>query len=373
MDRIKILFLIDQIEKAGTESHLLLLAGALPASRFDCRIGVLSVSEFQRQLKATVPIVDLGVSTKWGFGTVRDLLRVARYIRRERFHIVQTHFNDSELIGTLATRLYPKRPRLVVTRRNNYHWTGEQPRMFQIIKRTRRLADHILANSLSVMEKCREYEGVGESGVSVIYNAVDTSLYDPEHFPDAKEKLGLAGCYPVIGVVANSRPVKGLFDFLDAAVIVRTAVPAATFVHIGSGPLDEQLRMRAEQLGLTPHVRFLGSRYDVPHVLPAFDVAVLPSHSEGFSNALIEYMADARPIVATDVGDAAWVIEHGIDGLLVPARQPQRLGGGIIALCQDPGMAREFGRRARERAVECWSVAKIIQQYQRFYEQLVDN
>ncbi len=373
MDRIKILFLIDQIWKAGTESHLLLLAGALPASRFDCRIGVLSVSEFQRQLEATVPIVDLGVNIQRGFGTIRALLRVARYIRRERFDIVQTHFTDSELIGTLATRLCWQRPRLVVTRRNNYHWIGEQPRMFQIIKRTRRLADHILANSSSVMEKCREYEGVNESGISVINNAVNTSLYDPEHFPDAKEKLGLAGCYPVIGVVANSRLVKGLFDFLDAAAIVRSTVPAATFVHIGFGPLDEQLRMRAKQLGLTSHIRFLGSRHDVPHVLPAFDVAVLPSHSEGFSNALIEYMAAARPVVATDVGDAARVIERGTDGFLVPARQPQRLADSVIALCQDPAMAREFGRRAREKAVKCWSVPKIIEQYQTFYEQLVDN
>ncbi len=373
MDKIKILFLIDQLGKAGTESHLLLLSSFLPAARFDCTIGVLSVSDYQKQMVVSIPIVDLRVNSKWGVRTLQDVIRVARYIRRERFHIVQTHFMDSEFIGTLATRLFFKRPRLVVTRRNNYYWIDDQPWMFKIIKRTRHLADHVLVNSVSVKEACRRIEGAADDAISVIYNAVDTSLYDPYRFPDAKRELGLDDRSPVVGVVANSRPVKGLFDFFEGARIVHAAIPSATFVHVGSGPLDDRLRARTDELGLSSCVRFLGSREDVYRILPAFDVAVLPSHSEGFSNALIEYMAAGRAVVATNVGDAAQVVENGSDGFLVPPREPQLLSEKIIELIANPDRAVLFGKRAREKAIGLWSIPKVSEQYQRFYERLLTN
>jgi len=368
--RTRILFLIDQLGLAGTETHALRLAGNLSASHFDCRIGVLASNEFQRSLKVTMPIIDFGNGHLRPSPSIGNILRVARYIRREKIDILQAYFFDSELVAAAATRLCRPRPRFLVTRRNNYHWIQEYPHQLKIIRHTARMADQVLVNSRSVMANCELHEGLSASRIKVIYNGIDIGKYSGRNVEQAKKILGLDGQYPIIGVVASSRPEKGVREFVEAAAHVAAAHPTAVFVHVGFGLLDKEMRERAGELGLSARMVFLGSRDDVPEILPAFDVAVLPSQSEGFSNALLEYMAAGRAIVATEVGDAAIVITSGTNGFLVPPKDPRTLADRIIELCDDPVLAREFGKRAGE-AVERWSLPAILLQYERFYDQLL--
>jgi glycosyltransferase involved in cell wall biosynthesis len=109
---------------------------------------------------------------------------------------------------------------------------------------------------------------------------------------------------------------------------------------------------------------------DVPGFLGGLDVAVLPSRAEGMSNALLEYMAAGRPLVATAVGAAPDLVEDGVHGLLVPPDDPQALAEAIGALLDDPARARELGAEARRRAAEHYSREAMVRRFEEFYTSL---
>src|SRR5262249_20904979 len=140
---------------------------------------------------------------------------------------------------------------------------------------------------------------------------------------------------PRIGVVSNLDPVKGVEDFVRAAAIVRAAHPSSLFEVAGDGPLREPLERLIAELGMMAHFRLHGRIGKIESFLERLDIAVLPSRSEGMSNALLEYMAAGKPIVATAVGANPELIRDGVDGVLVPPGDPQALAQGMRRLLED--------------------------------------
>src|ERR1043166_1783420 len=137
---------------------------------------------------------------------------------------------------------------------------------------------------------------------------------------EARAALGLPGdgARRFVTVVANLRhEVRDIPTFLRAAARVRAEVEDAAFVVAGEGPLAEPLRALAEELGIAETAFFRGRRAGVADLLAASDVGVLSSKAEGFSNSILEYMAAARPVVATDVGGAREAVVEGETGHLV--------------------------------------------------------
>jgi glycosyltransferase involved in cell wall biosynthesis len=369
--RIKILFLIDSLEPGGTERQLMLLAERLPRQTFEPLIGVLRGSPFLASLSLKTPIVNFnwrGVKVIKHFALVAKL---HRFIRRNHFDIVQTHFIDSSIYGSLAVRLSRDKPFLVGTRRNLYYWIKDLPFSFAVYNYTSRWSDRILVNSHSIYDKCRELENIPNTKIELIENGVEVGRFREVSSEAAKEKVGLAGRYPVVGVVANFRPVKGLTDFLQAAARVHREFPGSRFVLVGNGPQRQELLELAGKMGVAPATTFLGHSTKISDIIPAFDVAVQSSISESFSNVLIEYMAAQRPIVATRVGDAERIIVSGKDGLLVSPGSERELGEAILSLVRNPEEAAAIARRAREKVEDNWEFTKILERYQSFYQELV--
>jgi glycosyltransferase involved in cell wall biosynthesis len=214
-------------------------------------------------------------------------------------------------------------------------------------------------------------EGVPPEKITFIPNAIEVGRFNGISTEKAKKSIGLAGKFPVIGVVGNFRPVKGLVSFIEAAAEVYREIPTARFVLVGKGLQEEELRGRARDLGIQERVLFLKDYSDIPAVMAAFDVAVQPSLSESFSNALLEYMASSKPIVATRVGDTEIVIEDGREGLLVKPNGPEELSAAILSLCKNRGKADEMGKLARVKVETNWSLSKILDTYEQFYKNLV--
>ncbi len=131
--------------------------------------------------------------------------------------------------------------------------------------------------------------------------------------------------------------------FLRAAQRVKESVPDAAFIIAGEGELKEMTQALARSLGIEDRTFFIGRCQDVGAVLSISDVCVLSSRSEGFSNAILEYMAAGRPVVATDVGGAREAIVHGESGYLVPAGDHDRMAEHIISLLQRPETAQLDG------------------------------
>ena len=138
-----------------------------------------------------------------------------------------------------------------------------------------------------------------------------------------KKRLGIHPESPVVGMVANVREIKGHSYLLQAASIIHRSNPNAQFLMVGydmkkSAFTIAGLKRQGEEMGIYQNLHFLGGREDVADLISIFDVAVLASLSEGFSNVILEYMASSKPVVATEVGGNPEIVVHGETGLLVP-------------------------------------------------------
>src|SRR5262249_23509100 len=136
---------------------------------------------------------------------------------------------------------------------------------------------------------------------------------------------------------------------------VSESIPGAAFIIAGEGELKEATQELARTLGIAERTFFIGRCQDVGAVLSISDVCVLSSTSEGFSNSILEYMAAARPVVATDVGGAREAIVHGDTGYLVAAGDDDQLAQHIISLLSDPENARAMGESGRRRVHDKFS------------------
>lgn len=373
--KIKILYLIDELLPGGTENQLILLSEGLPREQFIPIIGVLQKTEYQDSLNLSTPIINfnLNVNGRPFLRNISLLWRLLTYLNREKINIVQTHFIDSSIYGSLAVRLCRNRPYLIGTRRNLYHWVDEEPRAFRFYSYVSRWADKILVNSYQVYDKCKERESIPSHRIVVIQNGVEIEKFSGISSEDAKRKIGLSGVYPVIGVVANWRPVKGLTSFIKAAAQIHAQISSARFILAGFGPQKSELVHLSQELGIEDHVIFMEDCSNIHEIIPAFDIAVQSSLSESFSNVLIEYMAAERPIVATRVGDAENVIEEGKEGLLIKPNCPEELCAAILYLLQNRQKAAEMGMLARTKVEKKWRFSKILDTYHKFYFELIQQ
>jgi glycosyltransferase involved in cell wall biosynthesis len=222
------------------------------------------------------------------------------------------------------------------------------------------LTDGIVAVSPRVAESCRQRFGLSSSKVTVIPNGVDLGRF--EALPPssiAKSELGLEAGHLVITCTANFRPVKGHKYLLEAFAVVHRQVPHAKLLLVGDGPLRASFEADIRRLELSEHVRLLGATEQVERVLAASDLFVLPSLTEGMSNALLDAMAAGLAVVATDAGGNADVIEDGVCGLLVPPRDSNALAEAMLRLLNDAYLRDQLGTAARLKIRQTYSIEAV--------------
>jgi glycogen synthase len=188
-----------------------------------------------------------------------------------------------------------------------------------------------------------------------------------------RRELGIDESDVLIGTVATFRPVKDLHTMLEAMSLVARARPRAKLVLLGDGPLKHDLTATVERLGLGSVVRFPGWRNDATQLLPAMDLFVLSSLSEGISLALLEAMAAGVPVVATKVGGNLEVLREPSSGLLVPPRSPHDLAHAILSLIDDAARRSELSAGGRGRVAEAFSLKRMVKDYEGLYTSLMST
>jgi glycosyltransferase involved in cell wall biosynthesis len=206
----------------------------------------------------------------------------------------------------------------------------------------------------------------------LLQNGVDTEHFRlPPADPQARAALGLDPRRPVVGTIGRLEDRKGHDQLLRAAgaMLAGTNGRRPQLVIVGDGPLRERLAGQARTLGVADSVRFEGTVADVRPVLAAMDVFVLPSHAEGMSNALMEAMAAARPVVATAVGGNTEVVTDGETGLLVPPADPDAIARAVDGLLRDPERASGLGAAARQFVTRHFGARARVAELERLYEE----
>jgi glycosyltransferase involved in cell wall biosynthesis len=364
-------FLIDRLSlpSGGTEGQLVHLLEGLDRDRFAPYLYCLSGSEWLRERTALAPtrVLELHVSRR--LGLLWDIGRFARLLRSDRIALLQTHFRDANLVGVLAAR-QAGRPLIVSTRRGVPYWHGRGE--LWLLRRINRFVDCFLANSVATRDRFAAEEGFPLARTEVIYNGLDAARFRYSEATRAtrRAELKVLEGELLVGIVANLRPVKGVDDFVRAAAIVQAQEPRARFVVVGQGAQAQALRTLADSLGLGDRIAFLGARADVPQLLCAFDVGVLASHFESFSNAILEYLACGLPVVATQVGGAAEVVQAQ-HGFLVPPKSPPALAERILQTLRWPGGPRAL--RRGESLPDGFGLAGMVRAHEALYSRLIQT
>ncbi|MEK6733187.1 MAG: glycosyltransferase [Candidatus Omnitrophota bacterium] len=198
--------------------------------------------------------------------------------------------------------------------------------------------------------------------IKVIYNGVDTKIFKP----CAKK----ADNSIVIGAVGSMRMEKGFDILIKAIPWVLNKCPNAFFMMIGEGKEKNNLEKLASNLKVDSSVRFLGQREDISEIIPAFDIACSSSRIENFPLSILEYMACAKPVVATKIGGVPEMVKDGFNGVAVDAESPEALAKAIVCLINDKELRKTMGINARKTVEENFTVEKMVQNYKDFFRDI---
>jgi glycosyltransferase involved in cell wall biosynthesis len=294
-------------------------------------------------------------------------------LREREIDIVHTHGLYTNIFGIIGAA-YARVPVRIASRRetgglrNGIRRWGE--------RRAFRLSHAVIANAEAVRRELIA-EGVRAEKIVTVYNGLDVGRVAPQEKISREDALALLGLprdtsRRFVTIVANVRhPVKDHPMFLRAARRVRDALPQTAFVIAGEGELMESLRTLAAELGMERDVFFLGRCEHVAELLAVSEVCVLSSKAEGFSNAILEYMAAERAVVATDVGGAREAILEGETGYLVPSGDDAMMAERIISLLNDKERTREMGERGRRIVEEKFSCEAQLERTEKLYDALM--
>ena len=373
----KVLQLVGSFQQGGSELQAVQLTRLLRESgRYEVHVACLDSSgvlrdEIGRMGLGEIP--EYRLTSFYDRNAVTQLRRFARLLGEREIDIIQTHDFYTNVFGMAAGRL-ARVPARIAARRETSGWRTKAQKVVE--RAAYRMANAIIANAEAVRDQLVK-EGVRREKIAVVYNGLDRERVAATSQISRHEKLALLGMphsdeCRFVTIVANLRhPVKDHAMFLRAARRVRDAVPQARFIIAGEGPLIEETRRFAARLGLEQELFFLGRCESVAELLSISDVCVLSSKAEGFSNAILEYMAASRPSVVTDVGGAREAMVDGESGYLVRAGDDEQMGAGIITLLLDPAKADSMGRRARRIVEEKFSLEAQLECTEKLYDRLL--
>jgi glycosyltransferase involved in cell wall biosynthesis len=354
--RIPVVIFLTSFDAGGTERQMIELARRLDRERFEVHVACFHRRGAWRSRaeKGMASVEEYPISGFAHPGTLRQAVRFAAWCRRTRIAVVQACDLYTNIFALPSAAAAGVPVRLGSRRGLNPDRT---PAHRAVQRAAYRFADAVVANSGAVARGMQQ-QGLRPERVVVIPNGLDVARFRP---------IARGGAVRRVGTLARLHPVKGLDVLVDALALLRRDVPHVEASIVGDGPERADLERRIAERGLSDRVRLAGHREDVAAALTEMDVFVLPSRSEAFPNALVEAMASALPVVATEVGGVPELIEHGRTGLLVPPGQPAPLAQALLGLVRQPERAWAMGRRARAEVVQRYSFDRMVARFEALY------
>lgn len=332
---MRVVYLIDEMEAitaGGTERQVLQMVRLLQAGGAEISLATLRGTEWLTVQNAGCLVEHFHVQSYFHPAGVLELWRLYRWLRKLRPDLLQSFFVESNILGPIIGKVCGV-PVRIGSRRNLNYWMGWRTALAQRLSNL--CVTRLQANCQAVKDFIMQSEKVPAEKVAVVYNGIDLALFqrDTAARERIRVRLEIEPGETVVGMVASLRPIKGTEDFVEAASTALRQAPQARFVLVGDGPLRLSLEARVRARGLTAdRFIFAGGQERVEEWLHAFDIGVLASHSEGFSNSILEYMAAGLAIVATDVGGNREAL--GNAGILVTAGDLPQLSTAIVRLIQ---------------------------------------
>ena len=377
MSAIRLVNVVPTLLCGGTENHFMTLSRSLDPAGFDQRFACLRrwgpfVTELNER---RIPLVEYRVATFRSVNALVQQARFARYVHQHAIQIVHTYSFYGNVFAIPPARLAA--PVVVASIRDRGPYLTAMQKRVQ--RHVCRLADRVLVNAEAV-KTWLVGDGYDPSNITIIPNGIDVTRFaQPVNRGEVRRSLGVPEDVPLVAVVSRLSRLKGIEDFLHAAAVVGARHQTARFIVVGEpSPIKnraylDELSALANRLGLGNRVIFTGLRSDVPAVLSAVDVSVMPSLNEALSNVLLESMAAGAAVVATDVGGTAEAMTDGENGLLVLPGKPDTMAAAISRLIDDPELTRRLGQAARDTITRRFSLEKMVTATERLYQDLLEQ
>lgn len=368
---VSVLHVIARLPVGGVEQQLLTLVRHYDRERFSPLVCSLSdKGPIGAEIEAAgVEVIPLNrLRHRFDNATV---LSLARIITDRRCIIVRTHQYHANLYGRLAA-LRVRVPCVVASVHNTY--TRDKKLHRRVLNHIlARCTDRVVAVSESVRKDIMKFDRVPEDKVAVIRNGIDAEAFRHGNGTQVRAEFGIPEGVPVVGTVGRLTHQKGHRFLIEAFARLIPDFPTAVLLVVGEGPLREHLERQAGLLGITNRVIFPGSRRDIPHLLAAMDVFVLPSLWEGMPNALIEAMAAGKAVVTTDFSSARELVGNGRLGMLVPPEDSTAIARSVAALLGDAARSHLLAEASRDEVSSRFSIRNTVETYCSLFTEILSR
>lgn len=369
-----VLHVMYRFDTGGLENGVVNLINHMPADAY--RHAVLALTEVtdfsQRIQRKDVEFIALHKPPGHGIWQYPKLFKLFRQLR--------PHIVHSRNLAALEAQA-PAWAAGVPVRLHGEHGrdVGDLDGSNRTLQRVRRFykpfVHHYVALSRDLAAYLADKVHVPQANITQVYNGVDTQRF----FPAPVGPQPIAGCpfdpdkHWLVGTVGRMQTVKDQLTlaraFVQALTLAPALAPRLRLIMIGDGPLRPAVQAELEDAGLASLAWLPGERQDVADIMRGLRLFALPSLAEGISNTILEAMASALPVIATDVGGNADLVLHGQTGFIVPAADPQAMAQRLVELASDPARAERLGQAGRQRVQDNFSMLAMVSTYQRVYDE----
>ena len=364
--KITVMHLITSLEVGGAQHGLLLGLPRFNSEKYEHIVCSLMdrmqmASQFQR---AGIEVHSLGLHTKMDFSVAIKLRALLKKVKPDILH---TYLLHSNVIGRIVGRLTGVP--VIIGSERTIGQAGYWGRLFT--KLTNPLTDAVEVNSQTGATVIEESLGVPREKIELVKSGVNLDQYSKDKKrTEIRNELGLNNNQHLVLYVGRLRSVKGVEFGLRAFALAKDKCPNSHMVLAGEGEQLDYLKALVNDLGINNYVTFLGVRNDLPDLLAAADIVLMPSLNEGFPRTAIEAMAAGKPLVATSVGGTPEAIIDGVTGILVPAKNICAMAQALISLIDDTSLKQQLGAAGAEHARKNFSLNNYVNRLDELYCQL---
>lgn len=292
---------------------------------------------------------------------------IIRIIISEKVDILHTHSSKDSWIAGIAGRLWG----IPVIRSRHLSTPVKQSWYSTFVYR--HLADAIITSGRHIRNALVEKNKLAPEKIISIPAGVDIERFDMNIDGEKiRNEFGLRDAFPVVGVVAILRSWKGHSYLLEAVPKVVSLYPAARFLIVGNGPQWDNLHKKIHHLKIEKNVIMTNFREDIPEIMAALDMFVLPSiASEATSQVIPQALAMGKPVIATNTGGLSEIIENGVTGLLIPPRDSEAISNAVIWMAKNSENAREMAVNGRNKIVKDYTFQKMIERTAEVYHYML--
>ena len=368
---INVMRVIPNIGMGGAEKRMAALLSVMDKSRFNFSVCALQDKNrdflVEKLLKAGVKFYNIGMRSALDLGAV---FRLVDIMKTEKIDILHTHMFPGNTAGKLAG-IIAGVPVIVGNEHNVDDW--KKPWHLLVDRMLFSRTDRVIMVSEKVKEFYIKHAGYKREKTVVIYNGVEDIKEPPEETRlGIRRKYGFEEGDLVCGTAARYIPQKGMEIILRAAESLRD-IKGIKFMLIGEGPLKRQYLDFIREKGLEGKITVEDVKPDIYNYISAFDIVLLTSYREGFSNFIIEAGSLGKPVIATDVGGNGEAVKDGESGFIIKTGDPAALREKIMYFWNDRAAAVRFGAKGRDIVKNTFSLDRMAKDTENLYLELTGN